>query len=272
MPIRAIESVVRIRQITVARAIDWAIQEGAHVVTMSLGGIPASALHRAITPSGRGRPDRPGRRRELRAPRRLARSLRRVHRCRCDERRRPALAGHLPRCARWTSRRLARTSTTRSCPPVAPPAPIPSAKGRAPASRSPSPLESRPYGSLTTDEPTWSPLHMPEARRSRRCSAGCCRPRPADPPRGTRMRWVPGSWMRVPSSRRASTWALVAGPRSATDAPATPRRASPPWWRRLWAPAPSRRRAGLAPVRTGASRCSATATAPGPTSRKSAHQ
>jgi hypothetical protein len=49
MPIRTIESVVRIRQITVARAIDWAIQEGAHVITMSLGGIPASALHRAIT-------------------------------------------------------------------------------------------------------------------------------------------------------------------------------------------------------------------------------
>jgi serine protease len=49
MPIRTIESVVRIRQITVARAIDWAIQEGAHVVTMSLGGIPASALHRAIS-------------------------------------------------------------------------------------------------------------------------------------------------------------------------------------------------------------------------------
>ena len=48
MPIRTIESVVRIRQITVARAIDWAIQEGAHVITMSLGGIPASALHRAI--------------------------------------------------------------------------------------------------------------------------------------------------------------------------------------------------------------------------------
>jgi hypothetical protein len=48
MPIRTVESVVRIRQITVARAIDWAIQEGAHVVTMSLGGIPASALHRAI--------------------------------------------------------------------------------------------------------------------------------------------------------------------------------------------------------------------------------
>jgi hypothetical protein len=49
MPIRAIESVVRVRQITVARAIDWAIREGAHVVTMSLGGVPASALHRAIS-------------------------------------------------------------------------------------------------------------------------------------------------------------------------------------------------------------------------------
>jgi hypothetical protein len=49
MPIRTIESVVRVRQITVARAIDWAIQAGAHVVTMSLGGIPASALRRAIT-------------------------------------------------------------------------------------------------------------------------------------------------------------------------------------------------------------------------------
>jgi hypothetical protein len=49
MPIRTIESVVRVRQITVARAIDWAIHEGAQVITMSLGGIPASALHRAIT-------------------------------------------------------------------------------------------------------------------------------------------------------------------------------------------------------------------------------
>jgi serine protease len=48
MAIRTIESVVRIRQITLARAIDWAIQEGAHVVTMSLGGIPARALHRAV--------------------------------------------------------------------------------------------------------------------------------------------------------------------------------------------------------------------------------
>lgn len=49
MPIRTIESVVRVRQITVARAIDWAIEAGAHVVTMSLGGIPAQALQRAIT-------------------------------------------------------------------------------------------------------------------------------------------------------------------------------------------------------------------------------
>ena len=48
MPIRTIESVVRIRQITVARAVDWATQEGAQVITMSLGGIPASALQRAI--------------------------------------------------------------------------------------------------------------------------------------------------------------------------------------------------------------------------------
>ena len=48
MPIRAIESVVRIRQVTVARAIDLAVQAGANVVTMSLGGIPAASLHRAI--------------------------------------------------------------------------------------------------------------------------------------------------------------------------------------------------------------------------------
>jgi hypothetical protein len=47
-PVRAIESVVRIRQVTVARAIDWAVEHGAHVITMSLGGLPSLALHRAL--------------------------------------------------------------------------------------------------------------------------------------------------------------------------------------------------------------------------------
>lgn len=48
MPIRAVESVVRMTQVTIARAIDWAVDHGAHVITMSLGGIPAAALHRAL--------------------------------------------------------------------------------------------------------------------------------------------------------------------------------------------------------------------------------
>ena len=48
MPIRAIQSVVRITQGTVAEAIDWAVGHGAHVITMSLGGIPSFALHRAL--------------------------------------------------------------------------------------------------------------------------------------------------------------------------------------------------------------------------------
>ena len=186
MPIRTIESVVRIRQITVARAIDWAIQEGAHVVTMSLGGIPASALHRAITPSSRGRPDRPGRCRELRAPGRVARSVRRMHRRRGDERRRRALARHLPR----RTRRHLGAGPERLPRGRAPRWPQRRRHGRPRAGHE---LRGRPHrrsggtvGCSPRASRTWSPLHMPAARRSRRCSADCCRPRPADRPLGRR--------------------------------------------------------------------------------------
>jgi hypothetical protein len=48
MPIRAMESVVRVTQVTVARAIEWAVDHGAHVITMSLGGIPSFSLYRAV--------------------------------------------------------------------------------------------------------------------------------------------------------------------------------------------------------------------------------
>ena len=50
--------------------------------------------------SGRGRPDRPGRCRELRAPGRVAGSVRRMHRRRSHERSRRTLARHLPRRTR----------------------------------------------------------------------------------------------------------------------------------------------------------------------------
>ena len=48
MPIRAIRSVLRISQVSVAEAIEWAVDHGAHVITMSLGGIPSFSLHRAV--------------------------------------------------------------------------------------------------------------------------------------------------------------------------------------------------------------------------------
>lgn len=48
MPIRAIESVVRVSQVTVAQAIDLAVDKGAHVITISLGGLPSFSLHKAV--------------------------------------------------------------------------------------------------------------------------------------------------------------------------------------------------------------------------------
>ncbi|MGA5462287.1 S8 family peptidase [Mycobacterium sp. NPDC050041] len=48
MPIRAIESVIRVTQVSVAKAIDWAVRNDAHVITMSLGGIPSFSLHAAL--------------------------------------------------------------------------------------------------------------------------------------------------------------------------------------------------------------------------------
>jgi serine protease len=48
MPIRAVESVVRLSQITVAEAIDFAVVHKAHVISLSLGGIPSISLYRAL--------------------------------------------------------------------------------------------------------------------------------------------------------------------------------------------------------------------------------
>jgi subtilisin family serine protease len=48
MPIRAVQSVVRVRQVTVATAIHWAVDHRADVITMSLGGIPTRALCEAV--------------------------------------------------------------------------------------------------------------------------------------------------------------------------------------------------------------------------------
>lgn len=49
MSVRAVESVVRLSQVTVAQAIDYALEKGAHVISMSLGGIPSFSLDRAVT-------------------------------------------------------------------------------------------------------------------------------------------------------------------------------------------------------------------------------
>jgi len=46
--IRCIESVIRIRQSTVAQAVEHARRQGCHVITMSLGGLPSAALKTAI--------------------------------------------------------------------------------------------------------------------------------------------------------------------------------------------------------------------------------
>jgi serine protease len=48
MPIRAITSVVLTSQVAVAEAIGYAVDHGAHVITMSLGGVPAAVLQRAV--------------------------------------------------------------------------------------------------------------------------------------------------------------------------------------------------------------------------------
>jgi len=48
VPIRCIESVTVFDQSPVARAIDHARRNGAHIITMSLGGVASSALHAAV--------------------------------------------------------------------------------------------------------------------------------------------------------------------------------------------------------------------------------
>lgn len=48
MPIRAVTSVVAIAQISVGEAVNRAVDDGAQIITMSLGGLPSGVLERAI--------------------------------------------------------------------------------------------------------------------------------------------------------------------------------------------------------------------------------
>ena len=48
MPIRTVTTVVQVTQVAVAEAIGHAVDSGAHVITMSLGGLPAAVLERAV--------------------------------------------------------------------------------------------------------------------------------------------------------------------------------------------------------------------------------
>ena len=48
LPVRAIRSVIRVTQATVAEGVDYARRQGCHVITMSLGGLPSLALRAAI--------------------------------------------------------------------------------------------------------------------------------------------------------------------------------------------------------------------------------
>lgn len=48
MAIRAITSVVQITQFSVTEAMDWAVQHGAHIITLSLGGVPSLAQFGAL--------------------------------------------------------------------------------------------------------------------------------------------------------------------------------------------------------------------------------